>query len=134
MTVVIRVNGTPAPQGSKVRGRNGGVFESSKKVAPWREAVRAEAQRAFLADELLPVDGPVLLVITFYLNRPKSIPARVLYPVKYPDLDKLQRSTFDGLAEGGALANDSRVVDVHARKLYADAAHPQGAVIAMEAL
>lgn len=132
--ITITVHGSPAPQGSKTRGRNGGLFESSKKVAPWREAVRGETQRAMIGADMAAIDGPVLLDITFYLPRPKSIPKGQFYPVKYPDLDKLQRSTFDGLSEGGALANDSRVVDVHARKLYATPEHPAGATIKLVTL
>ena len=35
---IIRVDGVPAPQGSKIRTRYG-MREASKRVGPWREAV-----------------------------------------------------------------------------------------------
>jgi crossover junction endodeoxyribonuclease RusA len=41
----IRINGIPAPQGSKRHVGNGVMIESSKAVGPWREAVRNECQR-----------------------------------------------------------------------------------------
>lgn len=127
----IVVNGSPAPQGSKVRGRHGGMWESSKKVAPWREAVRSETQ----AVASVPFDGPVQATIDFYLPRPKghygtgknssvlkaSSPA---FPNKVPDIDKLCRSTLDGLKEGGAYLDDCQVVVLRARKLYADQRAP----------
>lgn len=123
----IRVNGFPAPQGSKVMGRYGGMREASKKVGPWRNAVRTEAQAACPQ----PVDGPVEVTVTFYLPRPKGHygtgrNAGVLkasaprFPASAPDTDKLCRSTLDGLTEGGAYRDDAQVVDLFARKRYAD--------------
>jgi Holliday junction resolvase RusA-like endonuclease len=41
------------------------------------------------------------------------------YPDKKPDLDKLIRSTSDGLKEGGAFHDDSQIVTVQAFKIYA---------------
>lgn len=127
MTYRIQVNGSPAPQGSKSRGRYGGVFETSKKVGPWRNAVRTEAQSVVP----VPLDGPVKVDAVFYLPRPKghygtgrnagvlkeSAPA---YPTGTPDIDKLCRSTLDGLKEGGAYHDDAQVVSLSAWKMYAD--------------
>jgi crossover junction endodeoxyribonuclease RusA len=123
----IRVNGIPAPQGSKNRGKNGGLYESSKAVGPWREAVRAETQRA----GNIPLAGPVEVEIQFYLPRPQGhygtgrnagllrdgAPRR---PSGIPDLDKLVRAVFDGLTAGGAWKDDGQVADLDAAKYYAD--------------
>jgi len=122
----IRVNGIPAPQGSKNRGRYGGVYESSKAVGPWREAVRAETQRIMIN----PLTGPVRVDVAFILPRPKghyrtgrnahllrdAAPAR---PCGTPDLDKLVRAVLDGLTEGGAWKDDGQVADLYVRKFYA---------------
>ena len=125
---VIRVNGSPAPQGSKSRGRHEGMFETSKKVGPWRNAVRTEAQAAFP----VPLDGAVTVEVVFFLPRPKSHfgtgrNAGILkdsaphHPTGVPDIDKLCRSTLDGLKEGGAYHDDAQVVNLIARKNYVTA-------------
>ena len=72
MTVTFEVDGIPAPQGSKVRTRYG-MFECSKRVGPWREAVKAAAS-AFP-----PVEPPYRVDVSFYIPRPKS--TKALFPV-----------------------------------------------------
>lgn len=137
--LTINVVGTPAPQGSKkgfYNQRIGRVqmVESSKKVAPWRQDVRAAAIEA-MGEHWDPIEGPVLLAVLFYLPRPQGHygtgrNARVLkasapsFPAVKPDVDKLLRSTLDALGEAGCWRDDSRVVDVHAVKLYADGVLP----------
>ena len=37
-----------------------------------------------------------------------------------PDLDNVVKAILDGLANGGAIRTDSRVVEIHARKEYGD--------------
>ena len=134
-SVKIRVNGSPAPQGSKTIGRYGGMYESSKKVGPWRNAVRTETQRVCSH----PFSGPVEVIITFYLVRPKGHygtgknagvlkPSSPAYPKTTPDVDKMTRAVFDGLKDGGAFRDDAQVVDLHATKRYADQ-QPPGADI-----
>ena len=135
----IRVFGTPAPQGSKRHVGNGVLIESSAKVKPWRQDVRAAALEADAH-----FDGPVSLTVGFLLRRPAShfrtgrnahllrdsAPA---YPGKKPDIDKLLRSTLDGLGESGIWRDDAQVVRVRAEKLYADH-EPVGAHITIEPL
>jgi crossover junction endodeoxyribonuclease RusA len=139
-TLRLEVNGTPAPQGSKRHVGNGVMVESSKKVKPWRAAVHA-ALAAQTGGLVQFATGPLTVTVDFYLARPRThygtgqnadvlrdtAPAR---PTGYPDVDKLLRSTLDGLAEAGMFGNDSQVVSVHARKLYAGE-RPVGAVIAV---
>lgn len=131
------VYGTPGPQGSKralpLGGKAGGrtvLVESSKKVAPWRKAV-AVAARAHAHWTIAPICGPVQVKIDFLLPRRKYHQNREgpELAAKYPDLDKLCRSTFDGLVQGGLLANDSLVVNVSASKRIAPPRHPTGARI-----
>jgi crossover junction endodeoxyribonuclease RusA len=118
----IEVAGIPAPQGSKRHVGGGRMVEQSRAVGPWREAVRAETQRVsvdrYILDEDIR-DLAVRVAITFRLPRPKSTPARVLFPVKRPDIDKLARAVLDGLVAGGALADDSQVVDLLVSKRFA---------------
>lgn len=121
----MRVYGTPAPQGSKRHVGGGRLVEASRKVMPWREAIVSEAQRLGYAG--LRFDEPLVVRITFYLARPISHrgarglrPSAPVWPAKVPDLDKLTRSTLDGLTQAAVITDDSRVVVLHARKTYDD--------------
>lgn len=131
--ITMRVFGTPAPQGSKRHVGGGRMIEVSKKVKPWRQAIVDQAIRDGISGAAL--DGSLELRVTFYLQRPKSHlgvrgirPSAPLLPNKVPDLDKLLRSTCDGLTEAGVIVDDARIVRVKARKFYADDI-PPGAVI-----
>jgi len=110
------------------------MVESSKKVAPWREAVKHAALASIQAEcearfggvypsAFLRLDGPVRLDIAFVFDKPKSAPKRRrTWPITRAsgDVDKLQRSTFDALTDAGVMRDDSQVVDVHARKVFTD--------------
>jgi Holliday junction resolvase RusA-like endonuclease len=83
---------------------------------------------------LFPLTGPLSVEVTFTVRKPASAPKRrTTWPAKRPDLDKLLRSTFDGLGTAGAWGDDSQVVEVTARKVYPgegiDALNVPGAVI-----
>lgn len=126
--IEITVDGKPAPQGSKTRNRYGAIYDDSKATKPWREAVRAEAQRAMAGQ--LPMAGPVSVTVSFRMTRPKghygsgrnsdavraSAPA---YPFGKPDVDKLARAVLDGLTEGGAFKDDAQVITLICHKMYA---------------
>lgn len=81
--------------------------------------------------------GAVEVEVTFYVARPAGhyqadgslkSHARPL-PSVIPDLDKYVRSTLDGLGKDArAILDDSRIVTLSARKLYADGVAP-GAII-----
>ena len=98
----LAVHGDPAPQGSKdasVRNGRAFLFEASKRVTPWRRAVRDAVIEAVDVD-WQPLDGPLVVDMIVTLPRPKSLPKtlrRVPSPV--PDLSKLLRATEDALVE-----------------------------------
>jgi crossover junction endodeoxyribonuclease RusA len=125
--VIIIVRGTPAPQGSKRHIGNGRMVEMSKAVGPWREAVRAETQKAMIG--MAPRTQPVSVLINFYLPRPKTLAKSVTLPAKRPDIDKLARAVLDGLTEGGAWLDDAQVVRLMAQKNYAGTEKPPGCEI-----
>ena len=143
--MTITVYGVPAPQGSKsFKGMRGGhaiLAESSKKVKPWREAVKwAAIERmdsakwsdgGFGQGEAFA--GPVTVEVDFYFIHPKTGKRRPAHSVK-PDIDKLCRSTFDALKDAGVYEDDSRICSVVARKHYANehSPVPAGAVIRVE--
>lgn len=108
------VHGAPGPQGSKdtFRTKTGKTrtVESSKKVKPWRQDVVAAALDAKPAG-WVPLAGPAVLDLVFTMHRPKnrSIHKR-FYPSVTPDIDKLVRSTLDGIKTAGVYEDDGRVI------------------------
>lgn len=109
------VPGVPAPQGSKRHVGGGRMIESSKKLKPWREAVRKVA--AEHAPDT-PLDCALRVSMDFYLPEP----ARSRFgkhPAGVPDLDKLARAVNDGITAGGLWTDDSRVCSLHVRKHWA---------------
>lgn len=122
------VAGTPAPQGSKRHVGGGRMIESSKKVKPWREAV-ARVASAHLLDE--PLDGHLRVIIRFELPAPmKSRFGN--RPAVPPDIDKLVRSTLDGLTTSRLIVDDARIVALTATKHWAS--DVPGAEITIERL
>ena len=112
--VVIKVYGLPAPQGSKsFKGMRGGhaiMVESSKKVRPWRQDVKAAAEVVRAGAD--PLDCPLRLHMVFTLPKPASAPKRrKTWPMRTPDLSKLARSTEDALTDAGIWKDDARVVE-----------------------
>lgn len=113
------VIGLPAPQGSKRHVGNGIMRESSKNLAPWRDAV-AHAARDIAGDSL-PLAGPLRLVVHFRFPMPKSRRAAVRAAgwapkTSAPDLDKLVRSTGDALKAGGLIGDDALFAEITATK------------------
>jgi Holliday junction resolvase RusA-like endonuclease len=114
------IDGEPAPQGSKSGFiKNGRVVmvESSKKVKPWREAVAAQTSSQLENLYDFPMTKPVEIALVFHLPKPKTVTRK--WPAVKPDLDKLIRSTFDGLTTGGLYTDDALVIAVSASKQYA---------------
>ena len=117
------VAGIPGPQGSKNNYGRGRTVESSKKVKPWREAVKSAALEAMMnhPTELLPwrpFDGPLSFTAVFWLVKPVSAPKRRWAPSTRPDCSKLVRSTEDALTDVSVWADDARVVRINASKSY----------------
>ena len=123
MKYVITVEGIEAaPQGSKKHVGNGIMVEVCKRVGTWKKAVGREARK--VVKEI--IIEPVHVEIVFWFRRPvshlnaKGEPKQSAH--KYPnrrqgDIDKLCRSTLDALTLS-AIADDSQVVSLHARKYY----------------
>lgn len=127
-----RVEGRPAPQGSKLISGNGAMREASAYLPAWRAAVKLAAYERYrelgIVPEHLPwFTGPVAVRLTFWLDGERADVA--------PDIDKLTRSTLDALggSKRGARAfdDDARVVALYVAKVVR-ADHPAGASIAIE--
>lgn len=152
LRLTIVVHGRPAPQGSKryaghrrnsASGRVSAVLvEQSKRVKPWRAQVTHAARLALTANHIRePLDGPLEAEVIFTVRKPASAPKRrQTWPNTRDsgDLDKLLRSTFDGIADAQAVADDSRIIAVTARKVF-PSEHPEalsepGAIIRLYTL
>lgn len=126
--VTFRVDGTPAPQGSKTRTRFG-MRESSKRVKPWRDLVTKAA--AITADQeslLGPLTPPYALEVWFYITKPLT--TRAAHPVAptVGDLDKLIRACGDAITQAGLIEDDRHIICITAEKAWAGEDGP-GAVI-----
>ncbi|MFF8610841.1 RusA family crossover junction endodeoxyribonuclease [Streptomyces sp. NPDC015346] len=148
-SIAVVVYGLAGPQGSKTpvgwgRSRKTGraiplMRESSTKVKPWREKVQAAIEQAIASGEARPITGPVYAHITFTLPKPVRAPKRRrTYPAVTPDIDKLERSTYDAITKANAWKDDGSVIENHNRKVYPgehpDALPEPGAVIRLYTL
>lgn len=141
MQLSFNVYGIPAAQGSKRHVGNGVMVESSKKVKPWRQDVKAAALEAHQNHPDVPIFSDAVIVhATFHFSRPKSHyrtgknadvlrdSAPQCFVAKKPDIEKVLRSTFDAITEAGVWRDDSLVVKVVSAKFYADD-RPPGAEV-----
>lgn len=137
----------------KFRGvvAQGGSKERRAALAEWRSAVRDGALVALGIGGSRELERPhfeetaLVVEITFRLARPASHfgtgknagklkPSAPPFPIGTPDADKLCRAVLDAL-KGTAYDDDSRVVEPHPRKVYAnpEAGEPEGARIRIRA-
>jgi Holliday junction resolvase RusA-like endonuclease len=118
------VPGEPRPQGSKKAFQRGAgrivLVEANKHLPAWREQMRKTFEM-----KMLELDNPfvtaVSVSLTFWITRPKSVKRE--YATGTYDLDKLVRGVLDSLQDK-VLTNDNLVVDLTARKNYADNHEP----------
>jgi hypothetical protein len=106
------------------------MVESSKRLKPWREAVKQAALDTLAlrasqeygdpaAAALLRLDGPVRVEIAACFDPPKSAPKkRRIWPTTRSsgDADKIARSCLDALTDAGAFRDDSQVIDLIVHK------------------
>ena len=141
---MIVIRGKPAPQGSKVSTRFGGMREASQFVMPWRNQIVSSCIEQKINNGEI-IEQPVEIFIDFLFHRPQGHygtgknegnlkPSAPQYPTTRTtgDIDKLCRSTLDGLSipSGGILLrDDSLVVNLKAKKSFATRGGFQGAFI-----
>ncbi len=122
----------PKPQGSKkvIHGRL--IEASGQALKIWRRQI-ADACEPYLTQNIHL--GPIRLEVDFYLPRPRTVSIKDrAKPIVPPDLDKLLRAVGDAVGQSGLIwGDDSQIVEILARKHYADDREP-GAVIVIEPL
>ncbi len=127
------VRGIPAPKGSMrgyyIPGKMGKprviLTEDNKHTRPWANTVRLVIQEKAPP---APWECAVELLAVFRLQRPKSLPKRIVHPTRKPDLDKLLRCIKDAM-KGVLYKDDAQVVKVETEKTYATADFPPGVFI-----
>ena len=124
--VSLSVTGNPASQGSHAIMRGRIVQVNSSKHKAWRKAIVQEAI-ATLPDDWQPIDEPCELIVNFYMPKPASVKRSL--PTVSPDLDKLIRAVGDSLTDSGIVVDDSRIVRISARKLYAEGIEPGATIL-----
>lgn len=115
-------------RGQLIRGKGASRAAFTK----WRRDVTAAAIFWQGTHHAEPLDGPCRLRLAFRLERPVSAPRARVWPAARPDLDKLVRAVCDSLSKQ-LYVDDSRVVELVARKVYADERGP-GVAITLERL
>ena len=109
------VGGTPKAQGSLRHVGNGRLVHGKGMVA-WRTHIEHTLEQwvGTYFGMWEPLDTPVEVHATFYLQRPKK--PRLDHAATGLDLDKLQRCVGDALEQSGVLRNDARIVRWRAEK------------------
>lgn len=119
------------------------MVESSKKVKPWRQDVAAAALAAYTGPL---IEGPVSVSVVFLFPRPmghygkkglKPSAPQWLTSQGAGDVDKLCRSTLDGLSAGAGgtlIKDDSQVVSLVASKRYCSGDERPGALLSVTTL
>jgi len=110
------VLGSPVAQGRPRFARIGNFVRTydPKESRSWKETVKWQA----ISRDSRIIEGPLSLILHFKLSRPKSLPKKIKYHTKKPDLDNLIKGVKDGL-KGICYKDDSQVVRLAATKSYA---------------
>jgi crossover junction endodeoxyribonuclease RusA len=128
--------GHPKAQGSKRHVGRGIMVESSKDLAPWRQAVAEYARR-----EGTRFSAPVYLQLCFWFQRPASHygtgrnagklkRTAPMFREKQPDLDKCIRAVCDALVIAQTIPDDRWIVKLYAEKRYGD----PGVLVSLQAV
>ena len=124
--VSFSITGDPASQGSHAIMQGRIVQVNSKKHKAWRSAITQEAL-ATLPPDWEPIDEPCELIVIFFMPKPASVKRSL--PSVSPDLDKLIRAVGDSLTDSGVVTDDSRIVRISARKVYAQGIEPGASIV-----
>jgi Holliday junction resolvase RusA-like endonuclease len=103
-------------------------------VAQVKDQLRRWANDASIVGELtLPIKGRVICSLRFNMRRPASLPKKVQFPLKKPDIDNLVKSVLDGIVKSNVLNDDNVITDCFAVKRFADSEHPVGVEVELTA-
>lgn len=110
------IEGIPVGKGRPRFFRRGdfvGTYTPSKTVN-WEELVRWQCRKYRPAT---PPLGPVMVYLNFHMPRPKSLPKKVTFHIKRPDVDNLTKAVLDGML-GSFYKDDSQIFFLGTGKIY----------------
>lgn len=117
------IEGLPAPKGSMVKNRYGGIHHDNPRTDGWQHQLETAIRLNMGLRHLPVVSGPVAVRVAFTLVRPASVkpkdrPWPSMSSPGHGDIDKLARVVLDALQNAGCLVNDAQVVALNAVKQY----------------
>lgn len=133
-----RIEGTPKPKARPrtVRNPKTGFVQTYTPATTvnWEQTVVWQAKQALAGLAIdhdlgsLPFAGRIVADVRINVERPKSLPKSVLFPLKSRpgDVDNLAKSVLDALQLAGVIEDDKTVTDLFAYKRFADQDHPEG--------
>lgn len=83
----------------------------------WKRTVLDRVATEARSRDMAPTAGPIGLELVFTLTRPKSLPKRVIYHTRKPDVDNLAKAVKDAM-KGVVYGDDSQVVSLSVAKGY----------------
>lgn len=115
MEINLTIYGNPVPQGRPRFKRVGNFVKTydPEKSKNWKESIRWQA----IQQKAPMLSGALSMRLEFWLFRPKSMPKKVFYPVKKPDMDNLLKAVQDAL-ERICYERDSQIIQVEMIKHY----------------
>jgi Holliday junction resolvase RusA-like endonuclease len=117
MIQTFKIIGIPKAQGRPRFARMGAFVKTydPKDSRQYKDNVAAQ----IVAQSPVFVEGAVQVEMGFFLPRPKTLPKKVVFHTKKPDLDNLIKGTKDAM-KGIVWRDDSQVVMIQAVKMYID--------------
>lgn len=126
MSPSVRVVGIPEAQARpRIFHAHGRTIAHSPK-SNWFQVVYYEA---LAKRPPVPMDGPIVLSVTFYFQKPKSAKAGAIFKSTKPDLDNLLKAIKDALTQAHWWTDDGRVARVLMEKKFAVPPEATGAAI-----
>lgn len=139
-TIKLRIDGEPIPQPRPRAVKVGGFAKvvsalKGDKVIAFKEQVKICAELAYSGE---PLEGPVQIVVTFVMPRPKALvwktkPMPRLWCDKLPDFDNLVKALIDPL-KGICWKDDGQVAVARIIKVVAAGGEPTHTIIEISEL
>lgn len=118
--ITIFIHGNPVPQARPkfFRSKRGfvGAYEPQNSRS-WKDTVRSQLIDAMNKRNIPIISVPIHLSLSFFFTKPKSLPKKVKFHTKKPDLDNLIKSLADAMSSI-IITDDNLIVSLYALKTY----------------
>ena len=118
MTLTFHILGQPVAKGRpRISTRSGYPIAYTPQKTRNAEADLRSQIISQLPVTFRPLEGPIILAIHFYIQKPKSARKKDLYPTTRPDIDNYIKSVLDAM-NTVVFYDDNQVVFLSASKEY----------------